>query len=145
VGAKHELGTTPAHLRFPTDDKLMLDFQSCRPLPHGPDRAGTVTLSIGGDARVVAPMALSWLHKAQASDRAQRRPDPNHATKLRLVEADKHAKYDQLCPGHWQLLNPPLRCLPAVLTDFGGRIGRELYSAIIQPWHFLPATLRGRG
>jgi hypothetical protein len=45
----------------------------------------------------------------------------------------KHgAKYDQLC----QLLNlnPPLRCLPAVLTDFGG-IGRELYSAIIQP-HF---------
>ena len=30
--------------------------------------------------------------------------------------------------------NPPLRCLPAVLTDFGG-IGREIYSAIIQP-HF---------
>ncbi len=28
----------------------------------------------------------------------------------------------------------PLRCLPAVRTDFGG-IGRELYSAIIQP-HF---------
>ncbi len=43
----------------------------------------------------------------------------------------EHAKYDQLC----QLLNPPLTCLPAVLTDFGG-IGRELYSAIIQP-HFL--------
>ncbi len=82
-------------------------------------------------------MALSWLDKAQASYRAQRRPDPpprpNHATKLRLVEADKHAKYDQLC----QLLNPPLRCLPAVITDFkfGGRIGRELYSAIIQS-HF---------
>jgi hypothetical protein len=74
-------------------------------------------------------MALSWLEKAQASYRAHRRPDPNHATKL--VEADKHAKYDQLC----QLLNPPLTCLPAVLTDFGG-IGRELYSAIIQP-HFL--------
>jgi hypothetical protein len=37
---------------------------------------------------------------------------------------------DQLC----QLLNPPLRCLPAVLTDFGG-IGRDLHSAIIQP-HF---------
>ncbi len=86
------------------------------------------TLSIGGDARVVAPMALSWLEKAQASYRAHRRPDPNHATKL--VEADKHAKYDQLC----QLLNPPLTCLPAVLTDCGG-IGRELYSAIIQP-HF---------
>ena len=63
--------------------------------------------------------------------------DPNHATKL--VEADKHAKYDQLC----QLLNPPLTCLPAVLTDFGG-IGRELYSAIMNP-AALPATLRGRG
>ncbi len=59
-------------------------------------------------------------------------PTKNHATnfKLKLVEADKHAKYGQLC----QLLNPPLRCLTAVLTDFGG-IGRELYSAIIQP-HF---------
>ena len=53
-----------------------------------------------------------------------------------VVEAGKHAKYGQLC----QLLassSPPprcgsLRCLPAVLTDFGG-IGRELYSAIIQP------------
>ena len=98
----------------------MLDFVARCPT----DR----TLSIGGDARVVAPMALSWLEKAQASYRAQRRPDPQHATKL--VEADKHAKYDQLC----QLLNPPLRCLPAALTDFGG-IGRELYSAIIQP-HF---------
>ena len=86
------------------------------------------TLSIGGDARVVAPMALSWLERAEASHRAHGRPDPHHATKL--VEADKHAKYDQLC----QLLNPPLRCLPAVFSDFGG-IGRELYSAIIQP-HF---------
>ena len=120
VNAKYEFDTTPAHLRFPTNDKLMLDFVARCPT----DR----TLSIGGDARVVAPMALSWLEKAQASYRAQRRPDPQHATKL--VEADKHAKYDQLC----QLLNPPLRCLPAVLTDFGG-IGRELYSAIIQP-HF---------
>jgi hypothetical protein len=32
------------------------------------------------------------------------------------------------------VLNPPLRCLPAVFSDFGG-IGRELYSEIIQP-HF---------
>ena len=51
----------------------------------------------------------------------------NHATGTKLVEADKHAEYDQLC----QLLNPPLRCLPAVLADFGG-IGRELHSAIIR-------------
>jgi hypothetical protein len=91
-------------------------------------------------------MALSWLEKAQASYRAQRRPDPNRSGQVRfkdqmsirttcgtkLVEADKHAKYDQLC--QLPVLNPPLRCLPAVLTDFGG-IGRELYSAIIQP-HF---------
>ena len=84
------------------------------------------TLSIGGDARVVAPMALSWLEKAQPSYRAHRRP----IQAAKLVEADKRAKYNQLC----QLLNPPLRCLPAVLADFGG-IGRERYSAIIQP-HF---------
>jgi hypothetical protein len=65
--------------------------------------------------------------EATGSYRTQGRPDPHHATKL--VEADnlKHAKYDQLC----QLLNPPLRCLPAVFSDFGG-IGRELYSAIIR-------------
>ena len=120
TNAQYEFDTTPAHLRFPTNDKLMLDF--CARCPT--DR----TLSIGGDARVVAPMALSWLERAEASHRAHGRPDPHHATKL--VEADKHAKYDQLC----QLLNPPLRCLPAVFSDFGG-IGRELYSAIIQP-HF---------
>ena len=120
TNAQYEFDTTPAHLRFPTNDKLMLDFVGRCPT----DR----TLSIGGDARVVAPMALSWLERAEASHRAHGRPDPHHATKL--VEADKHAKYDQLC----QLLNPPLRCLPAVFSDFGG-IGRELYSAIIQP-HF---------
>ena len=120
TNAQYEFDTTPAHLRFPTNDKLMLDFVGRCPT----DR----TLSIGGDARVVAPMAPSWLERAEASHRAHGRPDPHHATKL--VEADKHAKYDQLC----QLLNPPLRCLPAVFSDFGG-IGRELYSAIIQP-HF---------
>ena len=120
TNAQYEFDTTPAHLRFPTNDKLMLDFVGRCPT----DR----TLSIGGDVRVVAPMALSWLERAEASHRAHGRPDPHHATKL--VEADKHAKYDQLC----QLLNPPLRCLPAVFSDFGG-IGRELYSAIIQP-HF---------
>ena len=120
TNAQYEFDTTPAHLRFPTTGKLMLDFVARCPT----DR----TLSIGGDARVVAPMAPSWLERAEASHRAHGRPDPHHATKL--VEADKHAKYDQLC----QLLNPPLRCLPAVFSDFGG-IGRELYSAIIQP-HF---------
>ena len=26
LAAKYEFDTTPAHLRFPTDDKLMLDF-----------------------------------------------------------------------------------------------------------------------
>ena len=40
------------------------------------------------------------------------------------------AKYDQLC----QLLDPPLRCRPAVFSDFGG-IGRELHTTVIQP-HF---------
>jgi hypothetical protein len=120
MDAQYEFDTTPAHLRFPTNGKLMLDFVARCPT----DR----TLSIGGDARVVAPMAPSWLERAEASHRAHGRPDPHHATKL--VEADKHAKYDQLC----RLLNPPLRCLPAVFSDFGG-IGRELYSAIIQP-HF---------
>jgi hypothetical protein len=40
------------------------------------------------------------------------------------------AKYDGLC----QVLDPPLRCLPAVFSDSCG-IGRELYSAMIQP-HF---------
>ena len=120
--AQYEFDTTPAHLRFPlaTNDKLMLDFVARCPT----DRS----LSIGGDARVVAPMAPSWLERAEASYRSHGRPDPCHATKL--VEADKHAKYDRLC----RLLNPPLRCLPAVFSDFGG-IGRELYSAIIQP-HF---------
>jgi hypothetical protein len=51
-----------------------------------------------------------------------RRPDPYHTTKV--------ANYDQLC----LLLDPPLKLLPAALSDFGS-IGRELYSAIIQP-HF---------
>ncbi len=96
----------------------MLDFVARCPT----DR----TLSIGGDARVVAPMALSWLERAEASHRAHGRPDPHHwhATNLnlKLAEADRHATYDQLC----RLLNPPLRCLPAVFSDFGGTsIGRD--------------------
>ena len=49
TNAQYEFDTTPAHLRFPTNDKLMLDFVGRCPT----DR----TLSIGGDARVVAPMA----------------------------------------------------------------------------------------
>ncbi len=120
VERSYEFDTTPAHLRFPTDNRRTLDFVSRYPS----DR----TLSIGGDVRVVAPMALSWLEKAEASYRANRRPDPYHATKL--VEADKHAKYDQLC----QLLDQPLTCLSAVFSDFGG-IGRELCTTVIQP-HF---------
>jgi hypothetical protein len=105
---------------FPTDNKRTLDLGSRYPS----DR----TLSIGGDVRVVAPMALSWSERAEASYRANRRPDPYHATKF--VEADKHAKYDQLC----QLLDPPLRCLLAAFSDFGG-IGCKLYTTVIQP-HF---------
>ena len=61
VNAKYEFDTTPAHLRFPTNDKLMLDFVARCPT----DR----TLSIGGDARVVAPMPLSWLEKARPEPR----------------------------------------------------------------------------
>ena len=72
VGAKYEFDTTPAHLRFPTDDKLMLDFVARCPT----DR----TLSIGGDARVVAPMALSWLEKAQARPATVPTVDPTRTT-----------------------------------------------------------------
>ena len=120
MDAQYEFDTTPAHLHFPADDRRTLDCMSRCPS----DR----TLSIGGDVRVVAPKARTWLERAEASYHANRRPNPNHATKL--IEADKHAKYDQLC----QLLDPPLRCLPAVFSDFGG-IGRELYTTVIQP-HF---------
>ncbi len=49
---------------------------------------------------------------------------------MKQAQASRTKSNDQPC----QLLNPPLTCLPAVLTDSGG-IGRELYSAIIQP-HF---------
>ncbi len=130
MDAQYELDTTPAHLRFkfPTDDRLMLDFVSLRrPLPHGSDaqhrrrcegRRSDGPLLVG-ESRLGSQLPGG----PRACDG---RPDPSHATKL--VEAG------QLC----QLLNPPLRCLPAVFTDFGG-IGRELrvYSAItgIQP-HF---------
>ncbi len=75
------------------NDNLMLDFVARCPT----DR----TLSIGGDSRVVAPMALrlsSMVGESRSQPpgvpNAHGRPDPHHANKL--VEADKHAKYDQL-------------------------------------------------
>jgi hypothetical protein len=70
MDAQYEFDTTPAHLRvrFPTNDKLMIDFVARCPT----DRS----LSIGGDARVVAPMAPSWLERAEASYRTQGRVVP---------------------------------------------------------------------
>jgi hypothetical protein len=61
-------------------------------------------------------MALYWLEQAEASYRAPCPPTMiiNHATKL--VEADEHAKYNQLC----RLLDPPLRCLQAAFSDVVG-------------------------
>jgi hypothetical protein len=85
--------------------------------------------------------SLGWREPRPLGYRALGRPDPHHGTHhaTKLVEADKHAKYDQLC----QLLDPPLKYLPAVFSDFGG-IGRELYSAIIQP-HFQQLYVAAEG
>ena len=68
-------------------------------------------------------MALSWLEKAQASYRAHRRPDPNHATNITEIQ-------NLLSNSKVRNVIHSGRITFRVLTNYIPRFG-ELHSAVM--------------